>query len=63
MIPNKLRWTLITLITIVWAINFVAGLFIRDYEPDPSIGSIFMGTVGVMLAMGSRGNGDKTTNE
>jgi hypothetical protein len=60
-LPNRLRWGIVISITVVWLINFFAGLLVDSYEPDQAINGIFMGTVGIVLAAGSRNkeaNGD-----
>lgn len=59
MIDAKLKNAIIIVVTAVWAINFVAGLAVPNYEPDQAINAIFMGIVGGLFALGARGKDDK----
>jgi len=51
---ERVRNTIITVVTTVWAINFGAGLLVPTYEPDQSINAIFMAIVGGLFAIGAR---------
>lgn len=55
---DRTRTTVILVITVVWALNFIATAALPDYKAPPEINSIFMGTVGAVLAtapIGRRG--------
>ncbi len=54
MISDKTRTAIISVVTAVWAINFLAGLSVPDYEPDQAINGIFMAIVGGLFALGAR---------
>lgn len=54
MIGDRTRTVIITVVTVVWAINFLAGLFVRDYQTSESINGIFMAIVGGLFALGAR---------
>lgn len=55
MIDPKLKNVIISVVTAVWGINFVAGLIPQiEYEPDQAINAIFMGIVGGLFALGAR---------
>lgn len=56
MIDPKLKNGIIIVVTAVWAINFIAGLAVKSYEPDQSINAIFMAIVGGLFALGARSN-------
>lgn len=58
MIDTKLKNVIISVVTSVWAINFVAGLVVPHYQPDQAINAIFMGIVGGLFALGARGPKD-----
>ncbi|MFE9742970.1 hypothetical protein [Streptomyces sp. NPDC006477] len=65
---SKGRTTIIVIITLVWALNFVASLAIPSYNAPPEINSIFMGVVGTALATGPiaskrRRNGEEDPQE
>jgi len=57
-ISPRLRDGVIVLVCVVWATNFLAGLFIDDYESSEAINAIFMGIVGGLFALGARKSGD-----
>lgn len=59
MIDAKLKNAIIIVVTAVWALNFVAGLALPNYEPDQAINAIFMGIVGGLFALGARDKNDK----
>lgn len=65
MIGDRTRTVIIAVVTIVWAINFFAGLALHDYKPSESINGIFMAIVGGLFALGARqkGNTDKDDPE
>lgn len=52
MIGDRTRTVIIGVVTGVWATNFVAGLFVQDYQPSESINGIFMAIVGGLFALG-----------
>lgn len=55
MITDKLRQRVIVLVSVVWTVNFVAGLIpVLDYVSDPMINGIFMGIVGTVFVAGAR---------
>jgi hypothetical protein len=52
---DRTRTAVIAVVTLVWLINFVAGLIPSvDYEPDQAINGIFMAIVGGLFALGAR---------
>jgi hypothetical protein len=54
MIGDRARTVIISVVTTVWASNFLAGLVIHDYKPSESINGIFMAIVGGLFALGAR---------
>lgn len=60
MIGDRTRTIVIFVVTVVWAVNFGAGLLIQHYKPSESINGIFMAIVGGLFALGARNNGSKT---
>lgn len=57
-------------VTAVWAISFIADLFLKSYDPSPFIHMMMMGVAGAALGSafwrgagggngGGNGNGDK----
>lgn len=56
MIGDRTRTVIIGVVTAVWAINFLAGLVVKGYEPSESINGIFMAIVGGLFALGARHN-------
>lgn len=46
---NKLRTLVVVIITVVWALSFVASLVFPSVEVSPELNSIFMATVGATL--------------
>lgn len=58
MIGDRTRTIIIAVVTIIWAINFFAGLVVDDYKPSESINGIFMAIVGGLFALGARAKGN-----
>lgn len=57
---DRARTAIITVVTLVWAVNFVAGLAVPHYDTSESINAIFMAIVGGLFALGGRdGDGSK----
>ena len=55
MIDPKLKNWIISIVTAVWALNFVVGLVPQlDYKPDQAINAIFMAIVGGLFALQAR---------
>lgn len=61
MIPRPLANAIVILVSIVWATNFAATLFLRDFEADPTLNFVFMTIVGGALAL--RHNPDKKNSQ
>lgn len=40
----------ISIVTAVWAINFTAPVFVKDYAPSPELNVAFMAIIGVLTA-------------
>lgn len=55
---DRLRTSLIVVITCVWAANLTAPILIRDYSPPESIHVVFMAIVGVLTATYPKRNGN-----
>lgn len=51
---ERVRTTIIAVVTTVWAVNFGAGLVVEDYQPDQAINAIFMAIVGGLFALGRK---------
>jgi hypothetical protein len=57
-IPAPLANAIIVLVSLVWAGNFLASVFLPGYEPDATINFVFMTIVGGALALrGGEGGG------
>lgn len=59
MLSERSRTVIIFVITGVWAINFVAGLVVPDYQTSESINGIFMAIVGGLFALGAKKDRDR----
>lgn len=53
---NKLTSVVVLIVAIVWAINFMAPLVIKEYKPAPELNLAFMAIIGVLSAKGSKKN-------
>lgn len=53
---DRTRTAIITVVTTIWAINFVAGLVVPGYHASESVNAIFMAIVGGLFALGAGGN-------
>lgn len=47
---NSIRTVVITIVTAVWAVNFTAPIFVKDYTPSPELNVAFMAIIGVLTA-------------
>lgn len=55
MIDPKLKNWIISIVTAVWALNFLVGLVPQiDYKPDQAINAIFMAIVGGLFALSAK---------
>lgn len=50
-IPPLLANIIVGTVTLVWAGNFLAGIFLPGYQSDPSLNFVFMTIVGGALAL------------
>jgi len=57
-LSNKVRTLLIVVVTLVWAANFVAPIFVKDYTPAPELNVAFMAIIGVLTASYRKGKND-----
>lgn len=58
---DRLRTAVIVLVAIVWAANFTAPIFVRDYKPAPELNVAFMAIIGVLTASYNK-KGQQGTN-
>lgn len=56
-IPTWLSTSLIILISLIWAGNFVAGLVVKDYQAPESVNLLFSSVIGAILIV-RKGDGD-----
>lgn len=64
MIDPKLKNWIISIVTGVWALNFIVGLVPQlDYKPDQAINAIFMAIVGGLFALQARKPTDDTKQD
>lgn len=59
---RHLRTSLAVVITVVWAVSFVADLLIPDYDPPSSVGTAMLLVAGALFGEGvvrqvKKGNG------
>lgn len=47
---NQVRLALISLVSVVWAVNMLAPIFVKGYEPQEGVHVAFMAVVGVLTA-------------
>lgn len=58
MIPGPLANAIVVVVTLVWAGNFLASVFLPGYSSDSSLNFVFMTIVGGALALrGGDGGG------
>lgn len=56
---TKLANFLITVITLVWCVNFTVPIFSHDYKPPPEIHLALMAIVGLFAAARTTNSKDK----
>lgn len=56
---DKARLILLIIITSVWVANFTASIFVNDYNPDPTIGAVFMLVAGYLYVINKGRNGNE----
>lgn len=49
---ERLRFAVICVVTVVWAVNFFAAALFESYEADPAINTVFMTIVGSLFIGG-----------
>lgn len=54
MLGTRATTVIVGLVSTIWAINFIAGIVLPEYDADQAINGIFMAIVGGTLALGSR---------
>jgi len=54
---DKVANVVLVVVTIVWALNFVADVLVPSYQPSPEINAPFMAIVGIIFATGGRESG------
>lgn len=54
MLPPWLAHTIILVVTVVWLVNFIAGLVSTTYVGDTQLNLVFMSIVGGAVALKSR---------
>ncbi len=47
---NRLRGAVIGIVTLVWAMNFTAPIFVNEYKPSPELNVAFMAIIGLLTA-------------
>lgn len=50
MVGDRVKTTVILIVALVWAANFIAPLFIKDYQPSPELNVAFMAIIGFATA-------------
>jgi hypothetical protein len=48
-LPSWLSVSLVILISLVWAVNFTAGIFVSSYHPPDSINLVFSSMITTLL--------------
>lgn len=56
-IPGPLANAIVVVVTLVWAGNFLASVFLPGYNSDSSLNFVFMTIVGGALALRGGGEG------
>ncbi|GAA2554872.1 hypothetical protein GCM10010423_65060 [Streptomyces levis] len=56
---DKIMNAVLVVVTLVWALNFAADVFVSEYKPAPEINAIFMGIVGAIFAASGREAGSR----
>jgi len=61
-LPDWLTWLIILLVTGMAVTNFVAGLFVKGYQPNVEINGLFIGIVTALILNRRNGNGNGNGN-
>jgi len=56
MLSRPLASAIIVLVSLIWAINFLAQFFVPEYRPDVTLNGVFMALVGGALALSRKDN-------
>ena len=59
---NRLRTGLVLTVTLVWAANAVAPIFVKGYEPPAELNVAFMAVLGILTGASGRPPSDKNDN-
>lgn len=63
MLSRRATTWVVGLVSGVWAVNFLAGLVLPQYDSDQAINGIFMAVVGGALALGRKTKDDDDENK
>jgi hypothetical protein len=55
---ETVRWSLITLLIIVWLVNISVPIFNQQYKSQPEIHATMMAIIGALLAWRPKNGGD-----
>jgi nitrogen fixation-related uncharacterized protein len=57
-LSNKQALVLIAVVTLVWAANNLASIFVHEYRPDPSVNAVFLAIIAYLFAVKRNGKDD-----
>ena len=60
---NRVRTLLIGIVATVWALNFTAPIFVKDFQPAPELNVAFMAILGVLINTYKRGDDNNKDDE
>ncbi len=60
---NRVRTLLIVVVSCVWALNFTAPIFVKDFKPAPELNVAFMAILGVLTSTYRREGDNKKDDE
>jgi hypothetical protein len=55
---NWTRSALIVVMSLVWAMNFTAPIFVKDYQPSSELNVGFLGVITALVTTWKRGGGN-----
>lgn len=60
---NRVRTLLVVMVAVVWALNFAAPVFVKDFKPAPELNVAFMAILGILTSSYKRDSDNDDDDE
>ena len=59
-VSDRVKWGLIAVLVVAWAIHMMIPFFVHDYKAPPEAHVAFMTVIGILAAQKSNSGGDSS---